>query len=75
MELIINALIITVVGMGFVFFFLAIQVLVTLLSAKIAGKFAYLLPEPEKKKPAPKATASDDSEIVAAIAVALQNAR
>lgn len=74
LEIILNALILTVVGMGFVFFFLAIQVLVTNLASKIGAKFAYMLPEPEKKKPvAPKAATSNDGEIVAAIVAALKS--
>ena len=73
-----SALIIMLVGMGFVFVFLGIQVIITLLAAKVGGKYAYLLPEPEKKKPAatksaPK-SAAGDTEIAAVIAAALQQA-
>ena len=65
--------------MGFVFVFLGIQVIITLLAAKVAGKYAYLLPEPEKKKPAAaKATASSanasETEVAAVIAAALKQA-
>jgi len=78
MDQFVSALIITVVGMGFVFLFLAIQVLVTNLASKFGAKFSYMLPEPEKKKPAapkaPAAAASNDAEIVAAIAAAMTQA-
>ncbi len=70
LEIILNALILTVVGMGFVFFFLAIQVFVTNMASKLGARFAYLLPEPEKKKPAP-AKAADDGALIAAIVAAV----
>ncbi|MBR6470232.1 MAG: OadG family protein [Victivallales bacterium] len=71
-----SALNIMLVGMGFVFVFLGIQVIITLLAAKLGGKYAYLLPEPEKKKPAAKSTskAADDTEVAAVIAAALKQA-
>lgn len=72
-----SALIIMLVGMGFVFVFLGIQVIITLLAAKVGSKYAYLLPEPEKKKPAaaaPKSPAAGDTEIAAVIAAALKQA-
>ena len=69
-----SAFIIMLVGMGFVFVFLGIQVVITLLAAKVAGKFAYLLPEPEKKKPAAAkpAAAGSETEVAAVIAAALK---
>ena len=69
-----SAAIIMLFGMGFVFVFLIIQVIITNLFAKLAGKFAYLLPEPTKaapKKPAAVAK-KDDSADVAVIAAALK---
>ena len=72
-----SALIIMLVGMGFVFVFLGIQVIFTLLAAKVGAKYSYLLPEPEKKKPAaaaPKAAAAGDTEVAAVIAAALKQA-
>lgn len=73
MELFLSALIVMVVGMGFVFAFLFIQVLATDRFAKIAAKYSYLLPEPEKpvaRKPA--AAAANDGEVAAAIVAALK---
>lgn len=78
MELIINAAIISILGIGFVFLFLSIQVVVTGLVSNIAGKFAHLLPEPVKasRRPAPARPAAapqtDDGEIVAVITAAIQ---
>ncbi len=79
MEIIVNAAIITVLGISFVFLFLSIQVWVTTYMAKIASKYAYLLPEPQKnnKRPAVKAAApaivkADDGELIAVIAAAIQ---
>lgn len=73
-----SAFIIMLVGMGFVFVFLGIQVIITLLAAKVAGKYAYLLPEPEKKKPVASKPATSGSasetEVAAVIAAALKQA-
>jgi len=84
MELLINAAIISVLGMGFVFIFLGIQVIVSDLVSNIAGKYAHLLPEPNKasKRPAPfrpaaAAAKTDEGELVAVVSAAVQkfNAR
>jgi sodium pump decarboxylase gamma subunit len=74
MDLFLSALIVMVVGMGFVFAFLCLQVLATDKFAKIAAKYSYLLPESEKpapRKPAAKA-AGNDGEVAAVIAAALK---
>lgn len=69
-ELIKQGVVLLVAGMGIVYFFLALLVIVTTGASKIIPKFAYLLPEEApKKKPAP-AVASDDSAIALAIAIA-----
>ena len=80
MELLVNAVIISVLGMGFVFIFLGIQVIVSDWVSSIAGKYAHLLPEPTKttsKRPAPvrpaaAAATSDDGELVAVASAAIQ---
>jgi oxaloacetate decarboxylase gamma subunit len=62
-------------GMGIVFFFLAVLVAVTTLSAKVIPRFNHILPdEAPKKKPAPKAAASNDDEAIA-LAIAVARAR
>jgi sodium pump decarboxylase gamma subunit len=78
MEIIVNACIITVLGMGFVFFFLGIQVWLTDVIAKFAAKHSHLLPEPEKhhKHPAraaaPVVAKQTDGELVAVVTAAVQ---
>ena len=78
MEIIVNACILTVLGMGFVFLFLGLQIWLTGATAKFAGKYSYLLPEPEKqqKRPAraaaPAASMQTDGELVAVISAAIQ---
>ena len=76
MDNILSALTVMVVGMGFVFFFLVIQVLITKLFARIGQKYAYLFPEPAAPKPkAPaKSTGADDTETAAAVVAALLQA-
>lgn len=71
-ELIKQGVVLLVAGMGIVFLFLAVLVLVTTLSAKIIPRFSYLLPdETPRKSPAPAARAGgDDAAIALAIAVA-----
>ena len=82
MDLILSALTIMVVGMAFVFLFLAIQVVFTNLFARFAKKYSYILPDPEPKKKAapaaPKAAAlpqqQSEGELAAVIAAALHAA-
>ena len=58
-------------GMGIVFAFLAVLILVTLSTMKGIGRFDSILPQDApKKKPAAKAS-SDDADVALAIAVAL----
>ena len=74
-ELIKQGVVLLISGMGIVFFFLAVQVAVTTLSAKVIPRFNHILPdEAPKKKPTPKATASNDDEAIA-IAIAVARAR
>ncbi|MDD3694842.1 MAG: OadG family protein [Lentisphaeria bacterium] len=79
MEVIVNSLVISILGIGFVFLFLLIQVALTNYMARLAAKYSYLLPEPQKplrKKPAavkPASDSGDDAdEIVAVITAAIQ---
>jgi oxaloacetate decarboxylase gamma subunit len=76
MEIIKNTLIITVLGIGFVFAFLLIQVFMTNLMTKFASKYAYLLPEPDKqaaKRKAAPAAQEDESELLAVISAAIRH--
>ena len=71
LELIKQGLVLLVAGMGIVYIFLAILILVTKTSMKSLAKFDSIIPQDApKKKPAPKA-ASDDANIALAIAVAM----
>ena len=59
-------------GMGIVFAFLAVLILVTLSTMKGIGRFDSILPqEAPKKKPAEAKASSDDADVALAIAVAL----
>ena len=58
-------------GMGIVFAFLVVLILVTSVSMKGIARFNSILPQDApKKKPAPKAS-GDDANVALAIAVAL----
>ena len=59
-------------GMGFVFAFLALLIIVTKCSMGFVAKFDSIIPqEAPKKKPAAKSTGSDDANVALAIAVAM----
>ncbi len=59
-------------GMGIVYFFLCILIVVTMVTMKFVGRFDSILPQDApKKKPAVKAAGSDDENVALAIAVAL----
>lgn len=79
METFTNSLILAVLGMGFVFLFLGLQIWLTGVTAKFAAKYSYLLPEPEKQQkrravaPAAAAVAQQtDGELVAVVCAAIQ---
>ena len=59
-------------GMGIVYLFLLVLILVTTVSMKGIAKFDSILPQDApKKKPAATAADSDDENVALAIAVAL----
>ena len=59
-------------GMGFVYAFLALLILVTKVSMGVVAKFDSILPQDApKKKPAAAAAGGDDANIALAIAVAM----
>ena len=60
-------------GMGIVYFFLLVLILVTTVSMKGIAKFDSILPqEAPKKRPAAAKASDDDANIALAIAVALK---
>lgn len=67
-----QGLVLMLAGMGIVYFFLCILIVVTLVTMKFVGRFDSILPQDApKKKPAVKAAGSDDENVALAIAVAL----
>ena len=70
-ELLKQGVVLLVSGMGIVFIFLAILVLVTTGASKVIPRFNHILPdEAPKKKPAAAKATDDDLAIALAIAVA-----
>ncbi len=75
MELIKQGVVLLVAGMGIVFIFLAILVLVTTGASKVIPRFNHILPdEAPKKKPAPAPKATDD-DLAIALAIAVARSR
>ena len=67
-----QGLVLMLAGMGIVYFFLCILLVVTMVTMKFVGRFDSILPQDApKKKPAVKAAGSDDENVALAIAVAL----
>ena len=72
MDVILQGLVLMGFGMGFVYLFLIVLIVVTLVSMKGVAKFDSILPQDApKKKPASATAGNDDANIALAIAVAL----
>ncbi len=68
-----QGIVLMLAGMGIVFAFLVVLILVTSVSMKGIARFDSILPqEAPKKKPAPRADGDDAANIALAIAVALR---
>ena len=73
MDVILQGLVLMIAGMGIVYIFLSVLIVVTKTSMKCIAKFDSILPqEAPRKKPAAKAAAgNEDANLALAIAVAL----
>ena len=72
MDVILQGLVLMGFGMGFVYAFLALLILVTKVSMGVVARFDSILPQDApKKKPAAAAAGNADADIALAIAVAL----
>lgn len=72
MDVILQGLVLMGFGMGFVFAFLALLIVVTKVSMGFVAKFDSILPQDApKKKPVAAAAGNEDADIALAIAVAL----
>ena len=72
MDVILQGLVLMGFGMGFVFAFLALLIVVTNVSMKGIARFDSIIPQDApKKKPAAAKAGSDDENIALAIAVAM----
>ena len=71
MDVILQGLVLMSFGMGFVYAFLALLILVTKSSMGIVAKFDSILPQDAPKKKPAAAAGSDDANIALAIAVAM----
>ena len=72
MDVILQGLVLMGFGMGFVYLFLIVLIVVTLISMKGVAKFDSILPQDApKKKPTASRASSDDADVALAIAVVL----
>ena len=72
MDVILQGLVLMGFGMGFVYAFLALLIVVTKCSMGVVARFDLILPQDApKKKPAAAAAGNDDANIALAIAVAM----
>lgn len=68
-----QGVVLMIAGMGIVYVFLSVLIIVTKLSMKGIARFDSILPQDApKKKPAAAKSAGDDADVALAIAVALQ---
>ena len=67
-----QGVVLMIAGMGIVYIFLSVLIVVTKVSMKGIANFDSILPqEAPKKKPAAKAAGDDDANVALAIAVAM----
>ena len=67
-----QGLVLMIAGMGIVYLFLIVLIIVAKYASAFVARFDHILPQDAPKKaPAPKAAGSDDANVALAIAVAL----
>ena len=71
MDVILQGLVLMGFGMGFVYLFLAVLIVVTKVSMGLVARFDSILPQDAPKKKPAAAAGNDDANIALAIAVAL----
>ena len=71
MDVILQGLVLMGFGMGFVYAFLALLILVTKVSMGVVARFDSILPQDAPKKKPAAAAGGDDANVALAIAVAL----
>ena len=67
-----QGIVLMIAGMGIVYFFLSLLIVVTKLSMGAVARFDAILPQDAPKKKPAAATADDDANVALAIAVALK---
>ena len=71
MDIVLQGLVLMGFGMGFVYLFLIVLIVVTKVSMKGVARFDAILPQDAPKKKPAAAAGNDDADIALAIAVAL----
>ena len=72
MDILLQGLVLMLAGMGIVFAFLEVLIVMTVTSMKGIARFDHILPQDAPKKTPYASAANDDANIALAIAVALK---
>ena len=72
MDILLQGLVLMLAGMGIVFAFLEVLIVMTVTSMKGIARFDHILPQDAPKKMPSASAANDDANIALAIAVALK---
>ena len=72
MEVLGQGVVLMIAGMGFVYAFLVVLIVVTKVAMGGIARFDSIIPQEGAKKPAARAVAADDANVALALAVALR---
>ena len=72
MDILLQGLVLMLAGMGIVFAFLVVLIVMTVTSMKGIARFDHILPQDAPKKMPAASSSNDDANIALAIAVALK---